>query len=276
MNAYQIQAEAALVSWDPSDAPADAVRAAFTAAGFPELCPKARTEYESLKEAMSTLKAKDQKLERHKAHEKNGLEVLQVDRDTEVNEYARRRGARVVDGQVVCDPCLDWEEERSVQRRFEEALGEVPSRELSNALVSVVLGKLNGQRLRDRGALYFVPNESIAKWYLLSDTLQVAGNVSVKLFAAEIAMNERAAEWITNSLTKQILADCEKIQQEVANLSAVEAIELRKTRAVELELKVARYKNILGHGLEDLEKATQDAQTAAMIAAMKAMEGVAA
>ena len=71
MNAYQIQAEAALVSWDPSDAPADAVRAAFTAAGFPELCPKARTEYEALKEAMSTLKTKDQKLERHKAHEKN-------------------------------------------------------------------------------------------------------------------------------------------------------------------------------------------------------------
>jgi len=58
MNAFQIQAEAALVSWDPSDAKADAVRAAFAAAGFEDVCPKGRTEYEALKEAMATLKAK--------------------------------------------------------------------------------------------------------------------------------------------------------------------------------------------------------------------------
>jgi hypothetical protein len=274
MNAFQIQAEAALVSWDPSDCALDAVRAAFTAAGYPDLCPKARTEYEALRDAMSTLKAKDRKIERHKGHEKHGCEIMQVDRDTEANEYERRRGARVVDGLVVCDPPLDYFEQEPVQKRFGEALKEVPARELSNALVSVVLGKLNGQRLRDRGALYFIPNESIAKWYLLSDALAVAGNVN--LFAAEIAMNERAAEWITNSLTKQILADCEKIQQEVASLSAPDAIELRKTRAFEMELKVSRYKNILGTGLQDLEKATRDAQTAAMMAAMKAMEGVAA
>jgi hypothetical protein len=43
-----------------------------------------------------------------------------------------------------------------------------------------------------------------------------------------------------------------------------------------MELKVARYKNILGKGLEDLERATQDAQTAALIAAMKSMQAVAA
>ncbi len=274
MNAFQIQAEAALVSWDPSDANADAVRAAFTAAGFEDVCPKGRTEYEALKEAMATLKAKDQKIERHKSHEKNGCEIMQVERDTEVNEYARRRGARVVDGEVVCDPPLDWDDRRAVQARYEGALAEVPSRELSNALVSVVLSKLNGQRLRERGALYFIPNESIPRWYLLSDALQVAGNVN--LFAAEIAMNERAAEWITASLTRQILADCAQIQEEVASLRTPDAIELRKTRAMEMELKVARYRNILGKGLEDLEKATQDAQTAALIAAMKSMQAVAA
>jgi hypothetical protein len=57
MNAFPIQAEAALVSWDPSDCGLDAARAAFTAAGFEDVCPKGRTEYEALKEAMATLKA---------------------------------------------------------------------------------------------------------------------------------------------------------------------------------------------------------------------------
>jgi hypothetical protein len=274
MNAFQIQVEAALVSWDPSDCDLDAVRAAFTAAGFEDLCPKGRTEYEALKEAMATLKAKDQKIERHKAHEKNGCEIMQVERDTEVNEYARRRGARVVDGQIVCDPPLEFAEQYTVQQQYEKSLAEVPSRELSNALVAVVLNKLNGQRLRERGALYFIPQESIPKWYLLSDLLDVGAGV--KLFAAETNINERTAEWVTASLTKQILAECAKIQEEVASLSTPDAIELRKTRAMEMELKVARYKNILGKGLEDLERATQDAQTAALIAAMKSMQAVAA
>ena len=36
------------MSWDPADCSVVAARAAFTAAGFPDLCPKARTEYEAL------------------------------------------------------------------------------------------------------------------------------------------------------------------------------------------------------------------------------------
>ena len=127
MNVSQFSADGALVSWDPSDCGADAVREAFSAAGFEKFAPKGRTEYEALKEAVGILKAKDQRVERHKSHEKNGCEILQVSRDASVNEYERRMGARVHVNDwdrktVKLDSKITQYDQGRVDERFEQAL----------------------------------------------------------------------------------------------------------------------------------------------------------
>lgn len=269
MSTIQLDGHGAFVSWNPSDCKLEAARRAFGVAGFHDVKLAPRTEYEALREAMSVLKSKDQKLERHTSHERNGLEILQVERDSEVNGYSRKIGARVENGLVVTDIPLAYNEAPVVQARYEEAKQEVPSRCLSNVLVDLVLKTLSGQRMRERGGLYFIPYEALPRWYMLADALKLCAGS--ELFAAEITVNERSAEWIADSLTKQVMEDCEKLEQEISELETPEAIELRKTRAVELEAKVARYKGILGRNLSELEKATQAVQTAAMAAAWKAM-----
>jgi hypothetical protein len=276
MNVSQFSADGALVSWDPSDCGADAVREAFSAAGFEKFAPKGRTEYEALKEAVGILKAKDQRVERHKSHEKNGCEILQVSRDASVNEYARRMGARVHVNDwdrktVKLDSEITQYDQGRVDERFEQALCEVPSRELSNSLVAVVQS-LDGERQREKGALWFIPSAHLDEWYALADGLSRAGNVN--LMAFQVKLDERAARHIGESLTARMTKEAERLNEEIAGLKTPEAIDNRKLEIVSLMGRVERYKALLGMNLEAAEKALNLAQTAAMIAAMSAMQGV--
>ena len=271
MNVSQFSADGVLASWDPADCPADAVREAFSAAGFEKFAPKGRTEYEALKEAVGILKAKDQRVERHKSHEKNGCEILQVSRDASVNEYERRMGAKVQDGEVLLDATISYLDGVKVQERYSEALKEVPSRELSNSLVAVVQS-LDGERQREKGALWFIPSAHLDEWYALADGLSRAGNVN--LMAFQVKLDERAARHIGESLTARMTKEAERLNEEIAGLKTPEAIDNRKLEIVSLMGRVERYKALLGMNLEAAEKALNLAQTAAMIAAMSAMQGV--
>jgi hypothetical protein len=266
--AQRFDADGVLVTSEPTSAPFDAVSRAFAQAGFEDLAPKARTEYESLKEAVSILKRKDQKIERHKSHEKNGCELMQVSRDADENGYERQVGAKVTDGRVVFDR-WHYDSDERVQDRYNTALTEVPSRELSNALVSV-FQKLNGKRMRQKGALWFIPAVHADELYALVDALEPIG-VDVAPF--QINLDERACRYIAKTLTAQMTKAAEKLTEDVASLKTPEAIERKKTEAIVLQAELAQYVGILGKNMEEAQKALELAQTAAMIAAMQAMAG---
>ena len=53
MSTVQFDVSGAMVCWDPADCLQHAARDAFLAAGFGDLAPKPRTDYEALKEALA-------------------------------------------------------------------------------------------------------------------------------------------------------------------------------------------------------------------------------
>ena len=60
MSTLEYPIHEALVSWNPGDSVYDRVVAAMELAGFAELAPKPKTDYEALKEARGEIKGKDQ------------------------------------------------------------------------------------------------------------------------------------------------------------------------------------------------------------------------
>ena len=84
MSTVQFDVSGAMVCWDPADCLQHAARDAFLAAGFGDLAPKPRTDYEALKEALGELKGKDELVQRHRAHERHGCELVSVLRGEEV------------------------------------------------------------------------------------------------------------------------------------------------------------------------------------------------
>jgi hypothetical protein len=271
MSSVEFPIYGALVSWNPGDSLYDRVVAAMALAGFAELAPKPKTDYEALKEALGEIKGKDQIVQRHRAHEKHGCELVDVTRGEEENQYERKFGARVVNGQIQIDQ--SWRVDReAVQRRYEEAKATVSGREMSIALVDVIKS-LSGVRLREKGSLYWLPEESLSRWCALADELEAAGKTEILILRTEL--NPRAVKHIADSLSRDVLKACEEICEEVSTMGDAEAIERRKTRAMELRGLVNKYADILGQGLDGLKRAIQLAETAAMMASMQALAGAA-
>jgi len=273
MNARQFDMDGALCMWRPVEVPAARAEEAFASVGMGDLAPKARTEYEALREAVALLKAKDQKLERHKSHAKNGLEVLQVGREDEENSYDRRMGARVHENEwgrkLVRFDCevSDYDRGR-VDERFDQASANVSTRSLTMAIVEAIQ-KMDGER--EIEGVWFVPNEHLDTLYQFADALE---RIGVGLVPFQVRLDERAARHIGDSLTERMTKEAERLQEEIAGLKTPEAIESRQLEIAELRGRVNRYKDLLGDSLAKAEEVLTMADTVAMIASMSAMQGV--
>jgi len=267
MSTVQFDVSGAMVCWDPADCLQHAARDAFLAAGFGDLAPKPRTDYEALKEALGELKGKDELVQRHRAHERHGCELVSVLRGEEENQYLRQFGVKIRAGCVVVDDttCINADK---LQTLYEEAKAKVSARAISVCLVEVVRS-LTGVRIRENGALYWIPEESVHRLGLLADALASAGGANLMLLRT--ALDERAARHVTEGLTREVMKQCEAICEEVATLGTEEAIERRKTQAFRMRCLVERYSTILNDGLEGLKKAIGLAETAAVMAAMQAV-----
>jgi len=267
MSTVHVDVSGAMVCWYPADCLQQAARNAFLAAGFGELAPKPRTDYEALREALGELKGKDELVQRHRAHEKHGCELVSVQRGEDENVYNRQFGVKVRAGYVIVDDasCINAD---NLQRLYEDAKTKVSAWAISVCLLEVVRS-LTGVRIRENGALYWVPEESVPRLEVLADALATAG--AANLMVLRTALDERAARHVTEGLTREVMKQCEAICEEVATLGTQEAIERRKMKAFEMRCLVERYSTILKDGLEGLKRAIGLAETAAVMAAMQAV-----
>jgi len=262
----------AMVSWNLQDTDLYAARAAFESAGLEHLAPGPKTEYEALKAAVGEVaKSKDQLIQRHKKHHEHGCELVDVKRDTEVNDYSHFLSFKVVNGQVMrkTQDGWSWEPDMSgkVQEEFDKQSRLVAPAKLTAALVQMV-GALQGIRLRERGGLYWLPEESLATWASLSDALEAAGN---DMLVLRTELNPRTAQHLTKALHEQVMQEANAILEELGGKLREDGLEKRKDRAMELAALVESYSSILGAGLENLKSVTQVVQSAAVMAAMQGM-----
>jgi hypothetical protein len=273
MNVRQFDGDGFLVWRKTRNVNAAKVKEAFARIGKESLAPKAQTEYEALRDAVSIIKAKDQKIERHRAHEKNGCEILQIERDTEQNAYARRLGARVHENEwgrktVKLDCEISEHDQGRLDECFAQGVLEVSSTALTKAIVEVIQG-MDGERETD--GLWFIPPSYGDD---LMDFVEAIEQLGVPIVPAQTRINQRLAEHVGKELTERMQKEAERLQEEIAGLKTPEAIEARKLDIAELQGRVQRYKDLLGTNLAKAEEVLTMAQTVAMIASMSAMPGV--
>ncbi len=262
----------AMVSWNLQDTDLYAARVAFERAGLGHLAPGPKTEYEALKAAVGeAAKSKDQLIQRHKKHEKHRCELVDVNRGEEVNDYSHCLSFKVVDGQVKRKTAggYSWDSDYSgkIQAEFDKQIQLVAPAKLTAALVAVIQD-LQGVRLRERGGLYWLPEEAVEKWSTLADALEVAGN---DMLVLRTELNPRTAHHLTKALQEQVMQEAQAIIDDLGKRLDYDGLVKRRDAASDLVALVEAYSRILGDGLENLKNVAGLAQSAAVQAAMQGM-----
>ena len=285
MHTYDYPISGAIVSWQVGLCRQEDVAREFEALGIQALIPPPRSEYECLRAAIAdVVPLRNKMIQRHRRHDEHGCEVVDIHRDTEVNNYVQRFNARVEDGDVRMSlpPDADrsngsWEslaaQRTEVQKAFQKHRHLLTGGAIGAALVKAV-ACCRGVRLLDRGGQYWIPEDGIPWWDGLAKATEeatVEGETRMGRF--RVQMDQQAIEHIVAVLTKKVMADADALLEKLSTERDEDALEVHKQEATELRELVELYSGALGQGLEELKRVAATTEQAAVTAAMMALAG---
>jgi len=273
----------AIVSWQVGLCRQEDVARSFEALGIAALTPPPRSEYECLRAAIAeVVPLRNKMIQRHRRQAEHGCEVVDIHRDTEVNNYVQRFNARVKEGSV----CLtlppqanghEWAavsaQRTEVQKAFEKHQHLLTGGAIGAALVKAV-ACCRGIRLLDRGGQYWIPEDGIPWWDGLVKAIEeatVEGETRMGRF--RVQMDQQAIEHIVAVLTKKVMADADRLLEKLSDERDEDALEVHKQEATELRELVELYSEALGQGLEELKRVAATTEQAAVTAAMMGLAG---
>ncbi len=120
------------------------------------------------------------------------------------------------------------------------------------------------------GGAYYLPEDTCDAWFRIVNAVEHASDTIVT--TARIILDDSAIRTIRNSLVREIDAQCEKLETEIANNTDLgeRALENRQQFGRDLLEKVQMYEDILGQHLGQARSALQRvAQTASAAGAKK-------
>ena len=125
-----------------------------------------------------------------------------------------------------------------------------------------VVGYLNGVALRDRGGLYWLPQDKMATFNAVAKVIQDAGSNSV--YTVRTAHDTESVRAICDALTSEVNSELDTINADIMGGDIKKrAMKSRQDRAVNLRAQVAEYESILGTALDSLKERCDEADTAA-------------
>ncbi len=284
MHTYDYPISGAIVSWQVGLCRQEDVARSFEALGIGALVPPPRSEYECLRAAIAeVVPLRNKMIQRHRRHDEHGCEVVDIHRDTEVNNYVQRFNARVEDGdvrlslpsessnvyeaEVLAGQCVE------AQKAFEKHRHLLAGGAIGAALVKAV-ACCRGIRLLDRGGQYWIPEDGIPWWDGLAKAIEeatVEGETRMGRF--RVQMDQQAIEHIVAVLTKKVMAEADALLEKLSTERDEDALENHKQEATELRELVEVYGEALGQGLEELKRVAATTEQAAVTAAMMALAG---
>jgi len=138
--------------------------------------------------------------------------------------------------------------------------------------------KLNAVSLRDHGGVYFVPNQAVPAWAATTTTLTQNSSHRVYNVPAVEGDTDTIA-LIADAVAAEVTEQREKIAYEIASGTlGVRALEERKRRLGDLEVKLITYETVLGSSLGKLRDELKEVDAdvgLAMLSAAAAEEGAA-
>ena len=269
----QISVKGAVTYWNLSESDPKILKEAWKAAGLEKFAPRARTEQDALKKALKSVFLSDHRRLIRPLADDPGFAIISETGGDERRTLTHEQELAVTvapGGKLIFEPKSHTDATR-IDEEYRAALGSVPALKVSRALVGLLESALHATPLR--GGIYWVPDDAINTWKTIADGVEAAGNASC-VYLMRTAMDDTAKKAVLDALT----ADIEK---EVASILAdttadsnlgVRGLASRKTKAEDLVARVEEYEKILDVKLQTLRTKAKEADAAATLAALAAMQ----
>jgi hypothetical protein len=257
----------AIAFWSLQPTPYQALLEALKSKGYGNCMPNPRTDQSALENSIKAVYGtKNKAVVSRKQPKRNGVELVNIERDTTRNSYVTNFGAKVVSGQVKAD--YGYADEYKLTDAFLKCKAVLTSAAVSQALTAV-LQRMDGMKGFDKTGIYYIPEHWLKEWKELAELVEGCqeGN---KITTVRVAMDEGTARAIRDVLTKEVQERAAKLLDDVSKGTLRDTqLQVRAQRAEALVQRVELYSNILNEGLEGLKNVAQLANGAAAAAAMQ-------
>lgn len=276
MNRRESSASGGICYWNASLTSKAEIDRRFGAIGLASFAPKERTDHSALAQACLEYAGKrDTAVEKHKHPGKNGLSVINIERDDDMVHFTTSFGAKIVEGRVVTG--RGYANESKLQTLFEQHKRVVTGSALGSSLVRLALHHLKGVSLKDSGGLYWIPETAMAEWDSITDAVErsaLDGNKST-CYTLRTLMDEKATIAVKDAIISEINASLDALNAEIATGElGDEALTNRKKAANALHARCAMYEGILSEAMPTLHQAITQTEIAATTAALQALGSV--
>lgn len=257
MNASNMNAvvSGAFVYWDAGITSQSVIHSKLESLGLEQFSPNPRSANEALTLALldwgnaeiAKMPKHDRSLKRKVIvqprlnQDSNGLELMRVDRRAEKNEYEFLCAARVENGYVIVTD--GYASASYLQEGYQVYKSECTGSAVGQSLVEI-LKHYHGTCVRAAGGLYYLPDDVVDEWDMVSEAFEQASKSNV-VHRVRIVMDEQAARSVRSAITNELVKEAGIVAEELRTLQKDDAIELRKARASMLRDKCRKYESIL-------------------------------
>jgi hypothetical protein len=201
-----------------------------------------------------------------KRPKRNGVELVEIQRNEHRNDYVTSFGAKVVEGRVKTD--YGYADEYKLTEEYLASKALLTTTAVGMALAAAV-AKYDGMKGFAKPGVFYVPEHQLREWQYLCSLIEAAqeGNETTAIRAA---MDEGTARAIRDNLSKEVQEQAAKLLDDVSKGTLNDAqLHVRAEQAAALVDRVNLYSSILGEALEGLKNVALVAQSAAGAAAMQ-------
>lgn len=243
-----------------------ALETALRACGLQDLVPEKRTRVAALRDAIHAVLGHGDV--RSEALKKGGWYVVRALAGVEDVTYRHVLTAKVENKDA------DLEVTGPSAASYEQALKDELERQTNvlkpptiTAVLTDLVSKLRGNRLRPSGGIYWLPDSALGEWELMSNAVEIAG--ANRVYKVRHRFDEDSVRAVRDALREEVTNELSVIEAEMeANDCGKRALKNRAARAVSLADKVKFYESVLGELLPDLSLACEKSRAAAAEAAL--------
>ena len=269
---HEYDVSGAITFYKCQPTPYEVFRQAMDVVGYGHCVPNPRTDQSALTNAVKEVHGgRNKKIIGRKQPKKNGVELVDIERDTVHNGYTTSFGAKVVQGRVVTD--YGYADQYRLTEEFLKSKAVLTSGAVG-ATLAAILDKMDCVHGFDDPRVRYVPEHWLGAWRQIGDVLTECSPGS-RITIVRAAMDAHACAMIRDILTKEVKEQAAKLLDDVSKGTlSDDQLHSRAERAQELVDRVNLYSTILDEGLEGLKNVAKLACGAAAAAAMQDFAGM--
>ncbi len=234
------------------------------AAGFGDCVPEPRTPLAALKSALEEqFPSRDWRVEILKG--RTAYEIIRIERGEDRNEYRHCYKVEINEqGGVLLNP-FDMKMATEIVATFNTHLGLVTPASVTRSLIAILAG-LHGNRLREDGGLYGLPQAGMERWLLAAQAAELSSaRGKCKVYLVPHHIDEHSVRAIRDAIVREVEGEAHRMLDEVRDGElGARALQHRSEHCALLREKIKVYEELLNEGLTGLSAAVNKADEAAM------------